>query len=156
MHLEEIDDDLKEISFEFFYWFSRFEFALKENNYLKDKTVGAKAEPNWEEFREKYKNEYVASEEAKRLIHLHPKRQFVAQAREPEWKPVGVAHCNNDFCKVITMLTTLRNNLFHGGKHGDVDVDKKERNIELLTVGNKVLKQLAQLSGIEHDYLRLY
>lgn len=84
MRLKEIDDDLKKISFEFFYWFSRFEFALKENNFLKDKNVGTKAEPNWEEFREKFKNEYAASAEANRLIQLHPKRQFVAQGSEPE------------------------------------------------------------------------
>ena len=156
MRLEEIDNDLKKISFEFFYWFSRFEFALKENNFLKDKNVDAKAEPNWEEFREKFKNKYAASAEANRLIQLHPKRQFVAQASEPEWKPVGTDHCNNDLCTVITMLNTIRNNLFHGGKHGDIDIDSKERNIELLDIGIVILNQLARLSGIENDYMRYY
>jgi len=156
VRLEEIDDELKEISFEFFYWFSRFEFALKENNFLKDKNPGAKAEPSWDEFRERYKNEYIASAQAIKLIQLHPKRQFVAQAGEQEWKPVGVDHCNNDLCKVITMLNTVRNNLFHGGKHGDIDIDSKARNIELLTIGKMVLKQLAKLSGFEHDYMRYY
>ncbi len=156
MRLEEINDDLKNISFEFFYWFSRFEFALKENNFLKYKSVGEKAEPNWEEFKEKFKNKYTASVEANRLIQLHPKRQFVTQASEPEWKPVGTDHCNNDLCKVITMLNTIRNNLFHGGKHGDIDVDSKERNIELLTIGIVILNQLAKLSGIESDYMRYY
>jgi len=156
VRLDEIDDELREISFDYFYWFSRFEFALKENNYLKDKTAGAKAEPNWEEFRERYKNEYIASEEASKLIELHPKRQFVTNTGELDWKPVGVDHCSNDLCKVITMLNTVRNNLFHGGKHGDIDVDSKERNIELLSIGKVVLKQLAELSGIEHDYSRHY
>lgn len=156
MRLEEIDDDLKKISFEFFYWFSRFEFALKENNFLKDKNVGSKAEPNWEEFREMFKNRYIASTEANRLIQLHPKRQFVAQAGELEWKSVGIDHCNNDLCRIVTMLNTIRNNLFHGGKHGDIDVDSKKRNIELLTVGIVLLRQLAELSGIEHDYMRYY
>lgn len=156
MRLDEIDDELKEISFEFFYWFSRFEFALKENNYLKDKNIGAKAEPSWEKFRELFKNVYIASEEAIKLIRLHPKRQFVAKAGEPEWKPVGVEHCNNDLCKVITMLNTVRNNLFHGGKHGDMDVDSKERNIELLSLGKVILNQLAELSEIKNDYTRYY
>lgn len=156
MRLDEIDDELKEISFEFFYWFSRFEFALKENNYLKDKSIGAKAEPNWDEFRDRFKTEYIASEEAIKLIGLHPKRQFVANVGEPEWKPVGVDHCNNDLCKVITMLNTVRNNLFHGGKHGDIDIDSKERNIELLSIGKAVLNQLVELSEIEHDYTRYY
>ncbi len=149
VRLDKIDDDLKDISFKFFYWFSRFEFALKENDYLKDNTVGAKAEPNWEKFKNMFKDEYTASAEAIRLIDLHPKRQFVAQAGEPEWKPVGIEHCNNELCKVVTMLLTIRNNLFHGGKHGDIDVDSKGRNIELLTIGIEILNQLANLSGIE-------
>lgn len=54
------------------------------------------------------------------------------------------------------MLNTVRNNLFHGGKHGDIDVDNKKRNKELLTIGKVILKQLAELSGIEHDYMRHY
>ncbi len=156
MRREEVDNDLKEASFEYFYWFSRFEFALKENKYLKDKKAGAKAEPNWEEFREKFKNSYTPSEEAKRLIQLHPKRQLVTEHEELEWKPVGVSHCNNDLCKVITMLNAVRNNLFHGGKHGDVDVDSKTRNMELLTIGKVVLDQLAELAGFKHDYTRYY
>jgi len=156
VHREAIDNRLKETSFEFFYWFSRFEFALKENEYLKSKETGTKAEPNWEEFKKKFGNAYVTSEEAKQLIQLHPKRQFVEEYGRLEWKPVGVTHCNNDLCKVITMLLTVRNNLFHGGKHGDSDVDIKSRNMQLLTIGKIVLDQLAQLAGFEHSYTRNY
>lgn len=48
MRREEIDIELKDATFEYFFWFSRFEFALKENRYLKDHAQGAKAEPSWE------------------------------------------------------------------------------------------------------------
>lgn len=156
MRIEEIDDELKEISFEYFYWFSRFEYALKENKFLKEKNDGAKAEPSWDEFRKKFKDNYILSDEAIRLIQLHPKRQFVGQNCGLYWNPVGVEHCNNDLCKVVTMLITVRNNLFHGGKHGDTDVDNKIRNVELLTIGKIILLQLAQLSEIENDYTRYY
>lgn len=44
MQHDKIPDELRTLAFEFFYWFSRFEFALKECGYLKDRTVGAKAE----------------------------------------------------------------------------------------------------------------
>ena len=35
MRKEDIEDNLKELAFDFFYWFSRFEFALKENKFLR-------------------------------------------------------------------------------------------------------------------------
>ena len=153
---EEIDNELKDASFDYFYWFSRFEFALKENKYLKNHQADANAEPNWEEFQKKHKTEYVVSREASRLIGLHPKRQIVSENEELDWRPVGVSHCKDDLCRVIIMLNAVRNNLFHGGKHGDVEVDSKARNIELLRIGKVVLDQLARLAGFESDYTRYY
>ncbi len=156
MRRKEIPKELESASFEYFYWFSRFEFALKENKFLKNKVSGAKAEPSWEAFVEKYKAEYIPSNEAKRLISLHPKRQFVTENEELDWKPVGIDHCNNDLCKIVTMLNTIRNNLFHGGKHGDTDVDSRERNLDLLQISKAVLDQLADISGLDTDYTRYY
>jgi hypothetical protein len=156
MRQEEISDELKSASFEYFYWFSRFEFLLKENGFLKLEEVGAKAEPSWDSFRGKYKGEYQVSAEAKSLIELHPKRQIVIAGKDLKWVPVGIGHCSNDLCRVITMLTTIRNNLFHGGKYGDIEVDDKNRNLTLLTVGKQVLDQLARQFNYEHDYTRSY
>ncbi len=152
MHKDEIDDKLKDVSFDYFYWFSKFEFALKEKGYLKNHDVGAKAERSWNEFCESYSTEYVASEEARLLIELHPKRQFVAEHGKLHWRPVGISHCNNDLCKVVTMLNTVRNNLFHGGKYGDNEVDSKERNLKLLSLGKVVLDQLAKFAKFKDDY----
>lgn len=156
MRREDISSDLESASFEYFYWFSRFEFALKENRFLKNTESGAKAEPSWELFKETYKGDYTLSNEANRLIELHPKRQFVTANQEPDWKPVSLKHCNNDLCKIVTMLNTVRNNLFHGGKHGDVDMDSKDRNLELLQVSKAVIDQLVALAGFEADYIRYY
>lgn len=154
MRRDEIDNQLKDASFDFFYWFSRFEFALKENNFLKDHEPGTKAEPSWEEFQERHRAEYIVSPEERRLIELHPKRQYVTSHGELDWKPVGVSHCNNDQCGVVTMLLTVRNNLFHDGKHGDNDVDSKEHNLELLGCGKVVLDQLAKMADFTNDYER--
>ena len=44
MRHDQIPDDLKRLAFDFFYWFSHFEFALKEARYLKSTEEGAKAE----------------------------------------------------------------------------------------------------------------
>ena len=54
------------------------------------------------------------------------------------------------------MLKAVRNNLFHGGKHGDVEMDSKKRNLELLKLGKHILDQLAQVAGLESDYTRNY
>lgn len=123
---------------------------------MKDERPGEKAEPNWETFKTKHQSSYFPSADARRLLDLHPKRQFVTEYGELEWKPVGFDHCSNDLCKVVTALLTVRNNLFHGGKHGDVDVDDKARNLELLACGKAVLDQLAKIACFSDDYERYY
>jgi hypothetical protein len=152
---DEIDSELKDATFEFFYWFSRFEFALKENKHLKDRSPGAKAKPDWESFVEKYAAQFSTSAETENLIRLHPKQQIISD-QGLDWRPVGLSHCNGDLCRVVTMLRTVRNNLFHGGKHGDRDVDDRKRNLELLKVGKVVLDQLAKMAGFDGDYTRYY
>jgi hypothetical protein len=61
---EDISSELSRLAFEFFFRFSRFEFALKENGYLQCTTVGAKAEPGWGAFSNKWRDKYEVSEEA--------------------------------------------------------------------------------------------
>lgn len=156
MRKDDITTDLAKAAFDYFYWFSRFEFALKEHGFLKSKEEGEKAEPQWGEFVSKYSGEYQLTDDAKELIVLHPKRQVIGAGGGLDWKPVGLEHCNNDLCKVVTMLTTVRNNLFHGGKHGDKEMDDVKRNILLLETAGKVLKQLAQTAEFQGDYDRYY
>jgi hypothetical protein len=75
MRRQAISDDLAHLAFEFFYSFSRLEFALKENAYLKDLTPDAPAEPGWDKFTSKWANRYAASTAGKELIQRPPKRQ---------------------------------------------------------------------------------
>lgn len=157
MRRNEINYQLTKAAFEYFYWFSRFEFALKENGYLKNHAEGANAEASWREFQEKFCSEYVISTEARRLLDLHPKHQIVSTNNDNlRWIPVGISHCKDDLCKVITMLKAIRNNLFHGGKHGDTDVDNRQRNQELLKIGKLILDQLASMANLQSDYTRYY
>ncbi|WP_394179574.1 hypothetical protein [Marinomonas posidonica] len=156
MKYDELSEDLKNASFYFFYCFSRFEFVLKENGFLKSEESGKNAEPSWEKFINMHNETYKISDEATLLINLHPKRQIVLENKQLNWKPVGIGHCRNDLCKVVTMLRTIRNNLFHGGKHGDKEVDCQSRNMLLLCEGKKVLDQLAEQFGFDGDYKRIY
>jgi len=156
MKYTDITEELKTVSFEYFYWFSRFEFVLKEYKILKSEVVGERAEPSWEKFSQIYSDRYNITDDGRRLIELHPKRQIISENQELEWHPVGLNHCNSELSKIKTMLTTIRNNLFHGGKHGDTDQDSIARNIDLLRTAKTVLDELASQFNFENDYQRQY
>ena len=74
---EHITPELTKVAFLFFYRFSRFEFALKENGFLKNTKRGARAEPNWDRFVNERSDGYHASSEARELIEQAPRQQVV-------------------------------------------------------------------------------
>ncbi|EPA8366055.1 hypothetical protein ACQ676_001547 [Vibrio fluvialis] len=156
MRKEDIQSDLKNLAFDFFYWFSRFEFALKENKFLKREGDGENAEPGWDTFVERYSQTFQHSEQTMRLLELSPKRQKVGPNLDLEWRNVGLDDCRSELCKVIRLLKTIRNNLFHGGKHGADGWDEPHRSKELLEVGKSILDQLARAADFEADYTQYY
>jgi hypothetical protein len=156
MRKEEIDTELSKLAFEFFYWFSRFEFALKESGYLESHDLGHKAEPGWRDFTQQWSESYVVSAQAASLLASPPDRQIVAANSSLDWKPVGLEDCKSDLERTVRLLKTVRNNLFHGGKHGAAGWDHPDRTRELLAQSKLVLDQLAQLSSMEDHYTRYY
>ncbi|HIF9326956.1 TPA: hypothetical protein ACX6RP_003417 [Photobacterium damselae] len=156
MRKEEIHERLTAQAFDFFYWFSRFEFALKEHGYLKNQQEGANAEPCWEDFVASYSEQFVITRDSYRLISLDPKRQKVGKNKKLVWKSVGRQGCNNTLCMVVRLLKTIRNNLFHGGKHGADGWDDPKRMQDLLAAGKNVLDQLAKMADWEADYTQYY
>jgi hypothetical protein len=153
---KEISSELSRLAFEFFFCFSRFEFALKENRYLQCTTVGAKAEPGWGAFSDKWRDKYEVSAEARRLLDGPPMCQVVGRAQELEWKPVTFGPKSADLDRVSQLLRVVRNNLFHGGKHGARDWDDKQRTESLLRSCLAILQQLVDLSGLAQDYEGFY
>ena len=157
MRYEDINKGLQNVAFEFFYRFSRFEFALKQNHYLKTcKKIGKNAQPDWDKFIERWCGEYSASDEAKKLICARPKRQVVTVDGNLEWANVRLNNCHNDLSKVVRLLQTVRNNLFHGGKHNVGGWDNDKRTNELLKLGITVLNELAEFADITADYTGYY
>jgi hypothetical protein len=152
----DINKELQQLTFDFYYWFSRFEFSMKENEILKDSICGKNAEPGWDVFVEKYLSEFSHSNETNRLLELNPKRQKVGANSELVWKDVGLLDCKSELCKIVRLLKTIRNNLFHGGKHGAEGWDDPERTKELLIVGKLILDQLAKVADLEADYTQYY
>lgn len=156
MRHEDIDKNLSNLAFDFFYWFSRFEFSLKENGYLKNHIAGTTAEPGWDEFVKKWENQYPSSPEAEYLLYAPPERQIIGTCAELDWEPVGLQDCKSDLEKVVRLLKTVRNNLFHGGKHGSAGWDDPDRTHKLLNASKSILDQLARLSNLEADYTQYY
>ena len=156
MRREDINENLNKLAFQFFYRYSRFEFALKENGYLKNPRPGATAMPGWSEFAEERRGMYRASDEAKELIKVSPKRQVVAANNSLEWKTVELKGCSGDLGKVLRLVQTVRNNLFHGGKHGAEGWDDPEKTARLLILSVAVLDQVAEVTGLAADYTGYY
>lgn len=156
MRKEEINNELTSLAFDFFYWFSRFEFALKENRVLKKDEAGCNSEPGWDKFVGMYAAAFTASDDSKKLVALNPYRQKVSDNKELEWKPVGRDDCKSELCLVVRLLKTIRNNLFHGGKHGADGWSDPQRTKELLICGKGVLDQLAKMADWESDYTQYY
>jgi len=155
MRREDIPEDLRALTFEFFFWFSRFEFAMKENEFLRDTAVDARAEPGWDKLVNEFKANYSTTPESDRLIALSPQRQMVG-ANGLEFREVGFSDHATDLERIVRLARTVRNNLFHGGKHGADYWDDVDRMRELLKVVIEVLDQLAEHAGFDADYRRYY
>jgi hypothetical protein len=151
MRHEQLPDDLKPLAFEFFYWFSRFEFALKANRILKTDKVGARAEPGWTTFIGRFEQGYQISAAGKKLVEANPRRQLVGE-HDLEFDDVQFADDATDLERVVRLAQTVRNNLFHGGKSGFDGWDNPKRMQLLLELTLPILDELAEIGGFTHDY----
>lgn len=156
MKRSEITPQLQDAAFDFFFWFSRFEFCLKQHAYLKSDDPGKKAESNWDKFVKRNRNAYVPSPSARALIDAKPRQQVVAANAGLGWKELQFEANEYDLQKVTLLLRLVRNNLFHGGKHGEPGWDDPERTLQLLNQCRVVLDELAALGKFGADYQRAY
>lgn len=151
MNKDSMSDQLKVSVFDFFFWFSRFEFALKEHRYWKSKKPGRPAEVDWERFITKQNDKkYSLSTTAEELIRLSPQKQVINKRRNGlEWKPLEFSQNISDVGKVVKTLQIMRNNLFHGSKHEMAGQENEERTKELVTLGKQMLDELADKAGLK-------
>ena len=156
MRRDEVSGQLSQTAFEFFFQFSRFEAALKENQFLNSNKPGDRAEPNWRAFSAAFAEKYVQTPAAKKLVELAPETQIVGNSGDLEWKATKTDWCKSELERVIVLLRTVRNNLFHGAKHGSMTWDNPARTTELLAASRTVLDELADLAGFSEDYERRY
>jgi hypothetical protein len=149
---EDVDNDLSALVFEFFFRFSRFESALKERGYRQWNKPGDRAIPSWRKFAADHRDSYEATPAALALIKAKPNIQIITDNCElgfvDEVIPDNVAILD----RVIAHANTVRNNLFHGGKHGGGGWDNPDRIRLLLTNTIGVLDDLADRGSFGRDY----
>lgn len=152
MQLCNVTDELQRSAFEFFFHFSRFEYALKANGFFKNWAACSNAEADWNAFVEKFKKDYSPCADALTLIKLAPKKQIVIDNDELGWADLRFGTTAFELEKVSRYLKAARNNLFHGGKMGGGGWDDSARNIDIVSTATKVLFSLAELGTLMNDF----
>ena len=156
MRQGEVPDDLRELVFSFFHKFSRFEFALKDAGKWR-KGHGGAALPDWDSFLADHEATYQLTTAAAALVAANPKKQVVSDDEHSlEFRDLIFSENVSDLAKVSRLARTVRNNLFHGGKHDAEGWDNPARIRELLPLTSAVLDEFAHLAGIGGDYEGAY
>ena len=155
MRHDEIPDDLRPLIYDFFFWFSRFEYALKEARILKSAEPGVNAEPDWTRFINERKDSYKIGAVGEALIAANPQRQIVT-ATDLDFRDVDFNPGASDLERVVRLAKTVRNNLFHGGKHGSAYWNNADRMRLLLETTIAVLDDLADQMDLNSDYRSEY
>jgi len=143
-----------ELACEFFAVFSRFEYALKEFGYRKAGR-NATAEPDWDKFADDVANSFQDSQPPEvvqvvtYLLSEPPMRQFIKNG-SLNWRPL-VLPDRSQVHKALLAVRTVRNNLFHGGKH--TPHSPPGRDERLVKSSLIVLKRCLQLhNGLRTEY----
>jgi hypothetical protein len=141
-----IDDGLKKLVYDFFFAFSRLEFALKSAGFRRRDRNNA-AQPNWTAFIRKHERHYQLSNADKKLLNCPPKRQCIDTKNRLVWEDVVFESGDSNLKKVSLILRTIRNNLFHGGKYGHRSWDDPKRVTFLLQNGLETIEFLKEIDS---------
>lgn len=156
MRRNQINARLWDLAFDFFSSFSRFEFCLKKNQYLKSHGVKKNASPDWSLFCQKWENQYKISEAAIRILEHPPNEQVVGEGLSLEWHVSDLSKYKNELSQVVALLKIIRNNLFHGGKHVAGGWDDPKRAEILIGDSLIILRELVELANFSADFDQLY
>lgn len=136
----------KELLLEFFVVFSRFEYALKQCEYLRNKET---AEPSWEKFAimnfEKYSG--IAKDPCVRYVLANPPQIQIQENLRVSFRTRKFSKYATELLQLLECVKGVRNNLFHGGKYSCGPVKEISRNRELISNSLQVLKKLLELDN---------
>jgi hypothetical protein len=148
---------------EFFYLFSRFEYALKRASFMrkgKEGRNGIAAEANWDLYADSIKGRFATLisddfKAAREFLESEPPKKQIVQEGQLDWKASQIGEGESKELYLLRLVKTVRNNLFHGGKYPlqvlpDTGVD---RNRRLICASIVVLRQCSQMTdGVGHFF----
>jgi hypothetical protein len=154
--LKQVDEKIdfeRQLSYAFFITFSRFEYALKNSNYLIGGQLNRKAEADWDQFarsNEAHFNSQSHKSLADAVNYIQqapPKKQIVNANNALDWiDSVPAADYNGRQLEwLLLMIRRIRNNLFHGGKYPNFMVAEPSRDRELIMSSLLILNEALNL-----------
>lgn len=152
---DNLDKEIGDLALRFFYWFSRFEFALKQNGQVR-RGPRDSAQADWSAFIAENEDSYVPCGAVNQLMEKPPNIQHIDGQYGWRWESLRLNRNSSALFNAVLLVKTIRNNLFHGGKHTAAGWDDPERIRFLLTKGVEALDSFAKLSCYEADYRRKY
>lgn len=135
----------------FFFYFSRFEYALKREKYIQNFKY---IKPDWDRFFKENKTQIeviLKDQDLTYLLGHPPKKQIMTKDNDLGWENLSLTDSDlPDSIKKV--LTTIRNNLFHGGKFPTGPESDVTRNKKLIEDALKVLNSLSQIEQIKKHF----
>jgi len=143
-------------AWEFFVFFSRFEYALKrDSRYLKPGNGDAQAD--WDRFAREQNSAFLqdASTTLQTAVDYyvaHPPRKQLRSNGQMGWSdPLDWNGTDLKFIWLLRAVRTVRNNLFHGGKFPQLPVEESSRDLDLITNGLVLLDGALELDHEVRD-----
>ena len=96
MRREDIGDELAKLAFDFFYRYSRFEFALREHRFLRERPPGSAATQDWHAFATAPGTEFHVTAKAPEIPPVAPKGPMVTAV--PVGPPFTFWHYMGSHC----------------------------------------------------------
>ncbi len=148
-----------DIVLQFVVGYSRFEYALKRSGYVKAR--GARddsAESDWIRFAadvERTFQQRLTPEVRSAVSYLvtHPPKKQVVTHGTLGWRVATHSGDKRSLANVLSLVRTVRNNLFHGGKFPLRPVGEPARNVQLLRHCVAILEAtLAASDEVKHAF----
>lgn len=138
----------------FFVLFSRFEYALKRNNYVQ--AVGRRGEvkADWDCFANDLGQEFLEQmrqESAVKVLICDPPKKQILENGQLKWSEK--ASKITSVQELFGAICLARNNLFHGGKYPEGEEDDTSRANDLLKDAMFILNEaLSRMHNIRFSF----
>ncbi len=139
---------------QFFYIFSRSEYALKASGFLENKDY---VSANWQKFAKKIRpdfneNKSDAFKQAVEYIKKSPPKKQAIVDGHLEWQDFPLDKNTPTIHFLVTMICRIRNNLFHGGKFEHGSSKEISRDTKLIKHSILILCELMEIDDKVKHY----